>query len=227
MITKLVNMFFNRKLIVTTHQCPQKRRSGLLMVLFGLVISLSQPAFAGLPKCFGVNDNGLTSLWFMVPNSASSPLPSVTTITMDRGFNAEGSAYRPFDQKMYLFQCGGDNTGPCDLYAATIDYDTATATTALVQNNIVPANGIGAVEGAIFETQPNGTEFLYAMVGESDGGSTQGQIYKWDTTTWALQPGYPLNLSGAVSFLTGLAFDPRNNVYYGSDKLYVRSRIQQ
>ena len=216
MIAKLVNRFFNKKLILPTNQYPQKSRSGLLMVMFGFVISLSQPSFAGLPKCFGINDNGLTQMWYMVPNSGASPLPSVTTISMDRGFNAEGSAYRPFDQKMYLFQCAGGNTAPCDLYAATINYDTATATTSLVKANVVPSTGIGAIEGAIFETQANGTEFLYATVGESDGGSTQGQIYKWDTSTWTLQPGYPLNLSGDATFITGLAFDPRNNVYYGS-----------
>ena len=70
---------------------------------------------------------------------------------------------------MYLFNCAGDNSAPCSLYEVTPNYTAGTANMVLVKSNIVPRrrrSAVGAVEGAIFQTRADGTEYLYATVGE-------------------------------------------------------------
>ncbi|MGI9316386.1 MAG: hypothetical protein ACR2QW_03540, partial [bacterium] len=177
-----------------------------------LMAAIGQPAYAGVAKCFGINDGNAAPLWYMVPNSGASPLPVVNPITMDRGFNAEGGTYRATTGQAYLFECVGDNTGPCSLYEATIDFTTDTATTVNVAPNIIPG-GVGAVEGSIFEITPIGTEFLYVTVGEANS-----VIYKFDPSDWS-QVGAPVPIMGDANSITGLAFDPTTLTYYGSDDL--------
>jgi len=201
------------------------------MFALAVILAVAAPlaprqAAAGVAKCFAMTDTSPGRLIYVVPNSGISPLPSYLDVTLTgarTSFNGEGSAYRPSNQKMYLFQCAADNAAPCDLYEATVDFSTSpnpTATTVLVQADIVPSGAVGAVEGAIFETQADGTEFLYAAVGESDGGSIQGQIYKWDpNNSWAVETGYPINITGAASFLTGLAYESASDSFYGAINL--------
>ncbi|WP_457664695.1 SdrD B-like domain-containing protein [Thiolapillus sp.] len=187
-----------------------------------------------------MNDTRTNQFWFMVPNPGANPLPASTTITLSgtittpsggsaNGFNAEGSAYRPFDHKLYTFQCDSDNTGPCDLYQV----DTSTGVATKIKDDIIEA-GNRAVEGAIFQTHyATSTEALYVTVGEGTSGSNSNQIRAFDpdgpdddpaTTADNWSPiGSPIAVSGVA--ITGLAYDPRANngagQFYGSDDRYA------
>ena len=172
---------------------------------------LTTEAFSGLPKCYGVSDEA-PKMWFMVPNPGASTLPTSTEITLSQTYKAEGSAYRASTKQMYLFDCDGDNTGPCDLHEYTINYTTGTSSYTNVKSNIVTSTGGGSVEGATFYTDAaSGEEFLYATVGESGS-----KLYKWKTSDWSLVTGYPKDLSGDISTITGIAYDPKSKKFYGS-----------
>jgi len=218
----------NRKVDITSWS-KNPGWSGILAsaMSVALLLLLTGNAFAGLPRCYGVNDQNNSDVWFMVPNPGAVPLPASTTITLNgarSGFNAEGSAYRPFDRKLYTFQCASDNTGPCDLY----EVDTTTGTTTLLKSDIIES-GNRAVEGAIFQTHyATSSEALYVTVGEGTSGSTSNQIRAFDPDGADDIPGNaddwsPIGTPIPVSpiAITGLAYDPRANngagQFYGSD----------
>jgi len=215
------------------------RSRGLFAVMVtALALLHAGNVFAGLPRCYAVNDTRADQFWFMVPNPGAAPLPASTTITFSgtittpsggsvAGFNAEGSAYRPFNRKLYTFQCDSDNTGPCDLY----EVDTSTGVATKIKDDIIES-GNRAVEGAIFQTHyATSTEALYVTVGEGTSGSTSNQIRAFDpdgpdddplTTADNWSPiGSAVEVSGVA--ITGLAYDPRANngagQFYGSDDL--------
>ena len=184
--------------------------------------TFTQFAQAGLPKCYAVTDSGSVSqMWFMVPDPAASPLPNATAITLPRTHNGEGSAFRPSTQTMHLFDCNSDNTGPCTMYAYSIDEVLGTATELFNVPNIVES-GNRAVEGAVFEfNEVTGVEYLYLAVGESSGiGSAKNQIRKYSVSNtssgWNLQSGYPVDTTGDTSSVTGFAYDPRVDQFYAS-----------
>lgn len=201
------------KIVITNHRA-KLGYSVWGLVLFSSVACLPQATFAGVAKCFGVTDTSPGKVFYAVPSPGASSLPSGVSFDLTgarTSFNGEGAAFRASDQKLYAFECGGDTAGPCDLYSITPNFNTHVASTQLVKSNIVPS-GSRAVEGAIFEVRPDGTEFLYAVVGESDG-----RLYKWDpNNNWSLQSGYPKSISGDSNHLTGLAYDPIGNQFYGS-----------
>jgi len=175
----------------------------------------STQLYAGLPKCYGVS-NETNKMWFMVPHPGATPLPKAQEIRIAKTYEAEGSAYRASNKKMYLFDCASDNTGPCDLVEYTVNIASGTSTHTIVKTNIIPS-GDRSVEGATFFIDDvNGQEFLFAAAGEGSSGDNSGQIYKWDTANWNLQTGYPLDISGDVGAITGLAYDPITDKYYGS-----------
>jgi protocatechuate 3,4-dioxygenase beta subunit len=185
-------------------------RRVLFLYILTITLFISH-TFAGLPKCYGVSDES-NKMWFMVPNPGASTLPSSKEIQLAQVYKAEGSAYRASTKQMYLFDCDGDNSGPCHLHEYTIDYAQGTSSYTNVKSNIVPDNGDGSVEGATFYIDAqSGEEYLYATVGESGS-----KLYKWRTSDWSLVSGYPLSLSGDISTITGIAYDPISKKFYGS-----------
>ncbi len=189
--------------------------------LIGAFIVLSFPmvqtATAGLPKCYGVSDTS-SKMWFMVPNPGAASLPTSQEITLPFNHLAEGAAYRASNQKMYLFDCDGDNDGPCDLIEYTVDIANGSVTSNPLKTDLLNVAGGGrdiSIEGATFEIDDvNGEEYLYVTAGEGDS-----YLYKFDTTTWSIQGGYPIairdSITNAQTEITGLAYDPIGDNYYG------------
>lgn len=158
----------------------------------------------GTGQCYAMTDNE-SKVYELTMSPNGNPLPTPRTISIDRQFNGEGSAYRASNNTLYAFQAVGDTQGPSDLYAINL----TTGKTSKVVSGLFS----GAVDGAEFYHNPiTDKEILYVISGE-----TNSKLYAFYADSWSAVDGYPKNVSGDNANLSSLAIDPSTGNAYAID----------
>lgn len=176
----------------------------LICFFIGFICS-PQIAQAGLPKCFGFPEHlgtGTSEVYYLAPNT--STIPTATVLGINQRVTAEGSAYRPFDQKQYAFQ----ESGGVATQMVAIDLSTGAVT-----NVTSPVGTLNEhITAAEFATDySNSKDYLWIL---TEGGAN-GRLYQLDPDT-----GFSIvaqhDVTGSLNPPEGLAWDPYNSIMYAS-----------
>ena len=178
--------------------------------------------FAGVAQCYGLSKNS-NQLWFVSPDSESSPLPEAMEISLDKPFLVGGATYRVSDEKLYLFDCNDGDGNSCDLYAYTINYLNGTSTRETIKSNIID-NDWSEVVGVTSHVDPiNGKEYLSALVKTSGAWI---DFYQWDMDSWTLEK--EVKISDNTT-LRSLAYSKQLDKFYvvGDDTITLKPTIYE